>query len=158
MVAVVRPDGWNFPLLVHVLGAMVLVGALVLAASALILAWRDGEPGAGAARIPVAAARRASRVDRDAGAAEWIASKEDVADANLAWVVIGYNTADIGLLLILCRRACRRSRCVASDARKGPVARCRRVDILVSLLLIVYLVAVWAMSTQADLRGRAGGC
>jgi hypothetical protein len=27
MLAAVRPDSWNFPLFVHVLGAMILVGA-----------------------------------------------------------------------------------------------------------------------------------
>ena len=46
------PSGLNskdFPLLVHVLGAMLLVGALVLAASALILALTRRERLAGSA-------------------------------------------------------------------------------------------------------------
>ena len=33
MIAAVRPDSWNLPLLAHVAGAMVLVGALVLVAA-----------------------------------------------------------------------------------------------------------------------------
>jgi uncharacterized membrane protein len=41
-IAATRPEGWDFPLLLHLLGAMLLVGTLVLAASALVLAWRDG--------------------------------------------------------------------------------------------------------------------
>ncbi len=43
-IATVRPHGWDLALLVHVLGAMVLVGALALAGSALILAWRAATP------------------------------------------------------------------------------------------------------------------
>ena len=39
VIATIRPDSWNLPLLLHVGGAMVLVGALVLAASALVFAW-----------------------------------------------------------------------------------------------------------------------
>ena len=42
VLAIVRPSAWEFLLFLHVLGAMVMVGALVLAASALMLAWRDG--------------------------------------------------------------------------------------------------------------------
>src|SRR6185503_5965147 len=37
----VRPDDINVALLVHVLGAMVLVGGLVTAASAALIGWRD---------------------------------------------------------------------------------------------------------------------
>ncbi len=36
-----RPDDINVALLVHVLGAMVLVGGLLTAASASIIGWRD---------------------------------------------------------------------------------------------------------------------
>ncbi len=102
MVAIIRPDSWNFPLLLHVLGAMLLVGALVLAASALFLAWRDGN----AALIRLGyrslliGALPAWVVMRGAG--EWIASKEDLTGSNVpSWVDIGYNTADIGFLLLV---------------------------------------------------------
>ena len=40
MLAVIRPDSWNYPLFVHVLGAMVLVGALITAGTAQALSWR----------------------------------------------------------------------------------------------------------------------
>jgi hypothetical protein len=36
--AVIRPDSWNFPLFLHVLGAMILVGATLTAGSALAFA------------------------------------------------------------------------------------------------------------------------
>lgn len=35
MLALIRPDSWNFPLLVHILGATVLVGGVLTGASAL---------------------------------------------------------------------------------------------------------------------------
>jgi len=38
--AVVRPDSWDFPLLLHVLGAMLLVGSLLFVTVTLIGAWR----------------------------------------------------------------------------------------------------------------------
>jgi hypothetical protein len=147
VVAAVRPDSWNFPLLLHVLGAMVLVGALVLAASALVLAWRNGNPalarlGYRSLLLGVLPGWVVMRVS-----AEWIASKEDVTDAGLSWVDIGYNTADIGLLLILVsalliRLAVRRDRPLAGSGLAGGST------IIVSLLLIAYLVAVWAMTAK----------
>ena len=38
ILAAPRPDSWNFPLFVHVLGAMILVGGLVTAAGSLAFA------------------------------------------------------------------------------------------------------------------------
>ena len=46
MLAAIRPDDWNLPLLVHVLGAMVLVGAVVTALSVQALGWRRQSPAA----------------------------------------------------------------------------------------------------------------
>ena len=41
-IALIRPHDWAIPLFVHILGAMVLVGALTLAAVSLIASWRSG--------------------------------------------------------------------------------------------------------------------
>ena len=41
-IALIRPHDWTIPLLVHIFGAMLLVGALTLAAVSLIAAWRSG--------------------------------------------------------------------------------------------------------------------
>ena len=41
-IALIRPHDWTIPLLVHIFGAMLLVGALTLAAISLIAAWRSG--------------------------------------------------------------------------------------------------------------------
>ena len=48
MLAAIRPDNANFPLLVHVLGATVLVGGLMTAFAAQLFGWRREEPGASA--------------------------------------------------------------------------------------------------------------
>ena len=40
MLAAIRPDDWNFPLLLHVLGAMLLVGGLTTAVTSFSLGWR----------------------------------------------------------------------------------------------------------------------
>ena len=41
LLAASRPDSWDFPLFVHVLGAMILVGGLLTGASALAFARGD---------------------------------------------------------------------------------------------------------------------
>jgi uncharacterized membrane protein len=101
LIAAIRPDDWNIALLVHVLGAMVLIGALVLAASALFFAWRDGTATSVRLgfRVMLLGALPAWIVMRVG--AEWIASKEGLEDADIAWVNMGFTTADIGFLFIL---------------------------------------------------------
>ena len=44
VLALIRPDDWNFPLLVHVLGAVLLVGGLFTAVVAQFLGWRRQRP------------------------------------------------------------------------------------------------------------------
>ena len=151
MLATIRPDAWNFPLLLHVLGAMLLVGTLVLAASALILAWRDGS--ASLVRLGyrslLIGALPAWIVMR--GAAEWIADKEDLTGSNLpSWVDLGYSTADLGFLALLISTvlaglAVRRA---GRAERSGDGGFSRASTVLVSLVLIAYLVAIWAMTTK----------
>ena len=148
MIATIRPDAWNLALLLHVLGAMLLVGTVVLAGSALLLAWRAGTAslvrlGYRSLLLGVLPGWVLMRVG-----AEWITSKEDLTDANLSWLDVGFMTADAGLAVIVlatvlaglaARRAARADRSVATG---------RAAAILVSLLSIAYLVAIWAMTTK----------
>ena len=81
---------------------MLLVGTLVLAASALVLARRDGS--ASLVRLGyrslLIGALPAWIVMR--GAAEWIADKEGLTGDDVpSWVDLGYSIADPGLLLLL---------------------------------------------------------
>ncbi|MEK6328173.1 MAG: hypothetical protein AABM66_11725 [Actinomycetota bacterium] len=148
VVAAIRPDAWNFSLLLHALGAMLLVATLVLAASALVLARRDGS--ASMLRLGyrslLIGALPAWIVMR--GAAEWIADEEGLTgDQVPSWVDLGYSIADPGLLLlvvatVLAGLALRRANRAAGDGFS------RVSTVLVSLLLIAYLVAAWAMTTK----------
>ena len=150
VLATIRPDAWDFPLLLHVLGAMLLVGTLVLAASALILAWRDGSVTLVRLgyRSLLIGALPAWIVMR--GAAEWIADKEGLTgDEVPSWVDIGYSTADSGFLLlvistVLAGLAVRR----AGRSEGSGAGFTRASTVIVSLALIAYLVATWAMTTQ----------
>jgi hypothetical protein len=146
-VAVIRPDSWDFPLLVHVLGAMLLVGALILAASALIFAWRAGSVallrlGYRALLFGAVPAWIVMRVG-----AQWIADKEDLPDSS--WLGIGFGTGDGGIVFIL----------VATILAGLAVRRVARAEgsgggfrwtsaALVAVVLVAYLVTVWAMTAK----------
>jgi len=149
-----RPGDWDLPLFVHVLGAMVLVGAVVLAIVYLVPAWRGGSLDAVTSgfRVLLYGALPSFIVMRVA--AEWVADKEGYSDlpddAIPDWIGIGYITGDLsGLLLIISLVvggiALRRAR--RGDGATGS-ASTRVVTVLVSITLIAYLVAIWAMTTK----------
>jgi phosphoglycerol transferase MdoB-like AlkP superfamily enzyme len=156
VLAAIRPDDWNLPLLVHVLGAMVLVGALVTAVVAQLLGWRRQESAAAttyarlAFRTLLLVALPAWFVMRVG--AEWIYSKEGFGgDDEPAWLGIGYITADGGgilllLSIILSGLGVRRLR--RGDGERSVLARIATV--LVALALLMYVIAVWAMSGKPD--------
>jgi hypothetical protein len=150
VVAAIRPSEWELPLFVHVLGSMVLVGALVLAVTYLVPAWRTGSVDSVwlGFRTLLIAALPAFLVMRLS--AQWIASEEDVVDSDAAWIGIGYMTSDMGLLVLLAativggvgvRRARRAG--ATETGRSGRV-----LTVLVALMLVAYLVAIWAMTTK----------
>ena len=149
VLAVIRPDSWNFPLFLHIAGAMVLVGALTLSSVSLIAAWRSGS--AALIRLGymslIYAALPGYIVLRVG--AEWIADKEGLTDSNLAWVGIGYGVSDLGFLLLLISLivggiSVRRM----NRGAEPSTTSARIVTGLVSLVLVAYLVAVWAMTVK----------
>ena len=102
MFAAMRPDSWDFPLFLHVAGAMLLVGALVVVVATMAAAARSGEGVEVLTRlafrallIGVIPAYVLMRVG-----AEWIKSEEGVPD-DLNWIGLGYGIADGGLLLTI---------------------------------------------------------
>jgi hypothetical protein len=145
MLAAVRPDAWNLPLLVHVAGAMLLVGALVVVLALTAAALRPGDGAAVLMRLAfrglLLGVLPAYVVMR--GGAEWVASEEGVGDAG--WVGIGYAVADGGLLVaaIATVLAWRVSR--GGDARGAPGAA---IAGLLAALLVAYVVAIWAMTAK----------
>ena len=152
VVAAIRPDEWNFPLLLHVFGAMLLVGGLVAAATALLLGWRRDS--AFYTRVGfrslLLVAFPSYFVMRIGG--EWIYSKENFdEDDEPGWLGIGYITADLGLLLLLIALlvtgiGARRLR----RAEGGTSVLGRIGAVLAVLLLLAYTVAVWAMTAKPD--------
>lgn len=146
--AIVRPDDWNLPLLVHVGGAMVFVGVLA-AVVVILVASRRSEDRPGALRLAfstlLVGAIPSYIVMR--GSAEWIASEEDVPD-DATWIGIGYIVTDAGLLIlialtVLAGLASRRA------ARGGePGGLVRPATVLTVLLIIAYAVALWATTTK----------
>jgi len=147
-IALIRPDDWNFPLLLHVGGAMLLVGSLVTVAALFLLAWRGDSPGLirlGFRTLLIAALP--SYVLMRVGA-EWINSKENIPD-EADWIGIGYITADGGLVFlvistILAGVAARR----AGRHPGGGGTLGRVVTVLTLVVLAAYLIAVWAMTTK----------
>lgn len=149
IVAAVRPDSWNLPLLLHVLGATVLVGALAAGLAAVILSRREGGGGLErlAFRVFLVGAFPAFVVMR--GAAEWVKEKEGVS-GDAAWIGVGYGVSDTGLLLlvivtVLAGLAARRAGRGERPGALGSVSAA-----LVSLLLLGYGIAIWAMTTKPD--------
>ena len=144
VLALIRPDSWNFPLFLHVLGAIALV-ATVIAASGALLAPGAVDP-AGLRRF---AFRSLLIVGLPAYilmriGAEWLYSKEfGDSDDDPAWIGIGYITADIGAVLFLIALICAGIATAKSKDRLG-----RAAGILVAIALVGWLVAVWAMGTK----------
>jgi hypothetical protein len=147
MIAVIRPDAWDFPLFLHVAGAMLLVGAMVVVVATMGGALRGGDgaqPLAGLAFRTLLVGVLPAYILMRAGA-EWIASEENVPD-DVDWIGIGYAVADGGLLLtiiaaVLAWRAARRG-------ATGPGGLGRGVLVLAAVLIVAYGVAIWAMTAK----------
>ena len=140
VLAAIRPDDWNLPLFVHILGAMVLVGALALVLVAI--AGRDLRLGFRSLLFGVLPGWIVMR-----GAAEWIADKEKVNDLNPvpSWVDLGYSIADPMLVLIIIATVC--SGIAVRRQQRGGALRGTAL-VLTAVALVAAFVAVWAMSTK----------
>jgi hypothetical protein len=150
VLAAIRPDSVNLPLFLHVLGAMLLVGALAFAAAALLLARRASDRAVELAGVGVWGFPRGvlpAYVVMRIGA-QWTEAEADYPDDfDPAWLGIGYITADIGVLLILVALVL-----AALGLRKlrsgGGLGLGRAVGVLGVVLVVAYVVAVWAMTAK----------
>jgi hypothetical protein len=150
VLATVRPDSWNFPLFLHVLGAMILVGGLVAGASSLAFARGDAKllrlgfwsllavsfPGWILMRI----------------GAQWINSKEpwkDVEDTP-TWLAIGTLIADLGGLVLVVSLVVGGIGMYRMRDGKGS-GLLKATLVLSFVLLAAYVVAVWAMAGKPGL-------
>jgi hypothetical protein len=151
VLAAIRPDSWNFPLFLHVLGAMILVGGLLTGASLLAFArgevrfLRLGYWSLLAVSLPGWILMRVG--------AQWIYSKEHWDDVpekvRPGWLDIGAVIADLGGLILLVSL-------IAGGVgvyrlREGKGSGLLKVTLVLSLVLLAaYVVAVWAMSGKPD--------
>jgi hypothetical protein len=144
-----RSDSVSIALLVHVAGAMVLVGGLVTAAAAAIVGWRDEAVGLRrlSYRALLGVAFPGYIVMRIG--AEWTASKEHLTNLpnDPAWLGIGYTTADGGgllliIALILGGIGLRRSR------SGGGGGLLKASSVIATLLVAIYVVTIWAMGAK----------
>jgi hypothetical protein len=155
VLAAIRPDEVNFPLLLHVFGAMLLLGTLFTVAIAIVGGWqrRDDEAATALTRfglwtllVGVVPSWILMRIG-----AGWVYEEAGWADAEdePGWLGVGFITAEAGGLLILISLVLsivglRRLR-GGSGAGLG-----KAVGIIASLLVVAYLVAVWAMTAKPD--------
>ena len=146
----IRADSVNLPLFLHVLGAMLLVGALFAVALATVIGWRRPDDAVGLTRfslrtllIGVLPSYILMRIG-----AQWTEAEENFPeDFEPDWIGIGYITADVGALLIIVSIVL--SVLGLRKLRDGGGLRLGRAVGLISfLLLAAYLIAVWAMTAK----------
>ena len=146
--AVARPDSWNFPLFVHVLGAMILVGGLVTAASALAFARGDvrllrlGYWSLLAVSLPGYVIMRIG--------AQWVASKGwDDVDPAPTWLDLGYIVADAGAVLMVIALIV--GGIGMRRLREGKGQGLVKASLVIAVLILAAaVVAIWAMSGKPD--------
>jgi ABC-type maltose transport system permease subunit len=152
LLALSRPTEWNFPLFVHVLGAMILMGGLLTGASTLAFARGDvrflrlGYWTLLAVALPGYIVMRIG--------AEWIYAEEPWGELpegvdEPAWIGIGYIVADAGALLtlialILGGIGVRRLR---SGGGQGLL---KATMVIALIVLAAAVVAIWAMAGKPD--------
>jgi hypothetical protein len=145
VLAAIRPDSVNLALLVHVAGAMVLVGGLVTAAAAALVGWRDS--GVALQRfsyLTLAAVALPGWIVMRIGA-EWTYSKEhlDALPSDPTWIGIGFGTSDAGGLLLLIALIVG-----GVGLRRGSGGLLRASAVIATVLVAVYVVTVWAMGAK----------
>jgi hypothetical protein len=148
ILATVRPHSWDLAVFVHVAGAMILMGGLVTAVGAGVIAWRD----------EASALRRVGALTLFAVAlpgwiimrvgAEWAYNKEgwDKVPDKLTptWLDIGYITADGGGIILLVALVL--GGIGVRKARSGGgTGLLKASTVLAAVVIAVYIVTIWAM-------------
>lgn len=132
----------------HILGAMVVVGSLVLALAAL----PSGVGGSGAAlrlgfRAIVFGALPGWIVMR--AAAQWVATEQGfTGDVDPTWISIGYAVAEPALLLLAGAGIASWLAVRRSGSGGGSRGTALTAAALVGITLVAFLVVIWAMTTK----------
>jgi hypothetical protein len=150
--ATIRPDSQNFPLFLHVFGAMILVGGVLTGTS--VLAFARGDPrflrlGYWSLLIVGLPGLILMRIG-----AGWIYDKEGWDDLpegtdDPAWLGIGFLIADLGGLLFLLSLVV--GGIGVYRLRSGKGSGLLKVTMVIGLVLLAaYFVAAWAMAGKPD--------
>jgi hypothetical protein len=149
VLAVLRPDDFDLPLFLHVLGAMVLVGGLLAGASALAFA-RGEERSLRLGYWSLLAVSLPGWILMRVGA-DWIYSEEgwDEAGDDPGWLAAGAIIGDLGGLVLLVALILGGVGVYRLRAGKGS-GLLKATLVLSLVLLAAYVVAVWAMTGKPD--------
>jgi len=153
LLAAIRPDDQSFALLLHLVGATVVFGALLASATSLVLAHGDtrllrlgyfslllvGLPGLILMRL----------------AGEWLYRLQtwnDLPDQidQPAWLGIGFVVADWGGLLFLLALALGGVGIYRLRNGKGDAGLLKGTMVISLVLIVGYVVAVWAMTGKPN--------
>ena len=139
MLAILRPDSWNFPLFLHVLGAMTLTGATAAAFVGAVSERRWPWLRPVVARTLVLAVFPAWVLMRLGGA--WEDSRSPIGDDS-TWLGIGYLVGDAGLVLLIVAMILG-AVSVRRPQRRWPI---RTVAVLTGVYFAALVVAMIAMT------------
>jgi hypothetical protein len=153
VLAAMRPDDQSFALLLHLVGATVVFGALLTSATSLALARGDprllrlgyfslllvGLPGLILLRL----------------AGEWLYRLQNWDDLpeqidEPAWLGIGFLVADGGGLLLLLALALGGVGVYRLRNGKGGTGLLKATMVIALILIVAYVVAVWAMTGKPN--------
>jgi cytochrome bd-type quinol oxidase subunit 2 len=145
MLAALRPESWNFPLFVHVLGAILLAGSIGAVTVLAVAGRKRSEHAALLSRLAFRTlifAVLPSWIVMRVGA-QLIADKEFPGKAP-GWVDVGLIVSEPGLIVLIALGVL-----AWASARRGGVGR---ASLAVAVLSPVYLAALavawWAMSAK----------
>ena len=145
MLALVRPDSWNLPLFLHVLGATILFGGTATVAIVGFAGRTRSEHAALLARVAlktflfaVVPGWIAMRVGGG-----WIVSKEFPHDAP-GWVGVGFIVSEPGALLLIALGIL----AWVSVRRQGVGRAALAVPVLAGIYIVALAIAWWAMSAK----------
>jgi len=139
MVAILRPDSWNFPLFLHVLGAMTVTGATAAAFVGAVASRRRPWLRVFVARTLLLAVFPAWLLMRLGGA--WEDSRSSIGDGQ-TWLDIGYLVGDAGFVLLIVAMILG-AVAVRRPQRRWPI---QAVAVITGVYFLALLVAAFAMT------------
>jgi hypothetical protein len=139
MLAIIRPDSWNFPLFLHVLGAMAVTGATAAAFVCAVSERRWPWLRLVTARTLLLATFPAWILMRLAG--QWIDSKENI-PGDPGWLGVGFIVGDGGFVLLIVATILA-AVSVRRPQRNWPI---RAVAVITGVYFVALLVAMFAMT------------